>query len=72
MKENSLKIELLLLLLFGFDAHFRVELVHSMSVLAESLGEIETHCLNRTAATDMGMIESKQCEDELGLVLSFG
>ena len=41
-------------MLFGFVAHLGVELVHNMSVLGESLGGIETDCLNWTAATDMG------------------
>ena len=41
-------------MLFGFVAHLGVEVVGSMSALGQSLGEIETDCLNRTAATDMG------------------
>ena len=63
----------MLQLLLDFDAHLGVyvELVCSMSVFGESLGEIETDCLKWPAATEMGMIEHKQCEDELDRSILF-
>ena len=52
-------------------AHLGVEVVRSLSVLGESLGEIETDCLKEMQPKIWGMIESKQCEDELDVVLSY-
>ena len=50
-KESSLKIQLLILLLLGFDAHLGVELVPTMSVFGESLGgnwnSLEVDCSHR-------------------------
>ena len=65
-----MKIQLLVLLLLGFDAHLGVEPVPTMSVFGESLGKIGT-VWKQTADTDLGMIDSKQCEDELDLIISF-
>ena len=50
-KESSPKIQVLVLLLLGFDAHLGVELVRTMSVFGESLGEnrnsLEADCSHR-------------------------
>ena len=70
LKESRLNIELLILLLLGFDAHLGVELVPTMSVFGESLGKSEKFG-SRLQLQIWGMIESKQCEDELDLIISF-
>ena len=70
LKESSLKIELLLLLL-RFDAHLGVELVCNMSVLGESLGGNQNRIGLQPQIWEMIEFESKQCEDELYLVLLF-
>ena len=64
-------MKLLVLLLLGFDAQLGVELVPTMSVFGESLGGNRNSLERRLQPQIWGMIESKQCEDELNLIISF-
>ena len=58
-------------MLLGFDAHLGVELVPTMSVFGESLGGKLEQFGSRLQLQIWGIIESKQCEDELDLIISF-
>ena len=63
-----------MLLLLGFDANLGVELVWNMSVFIDhkSLGgKAEQIARSRVPPQICWMIESKQCENELDVIISF-
>ena len=62
-------MQLLVLLLLGFDAH--LEWNWSPRCLCLELGEKTEQFGSRLQLQIWGMIESKQCEDELDLIISF-
>ena len=58
-------------MLLGFDAHLGVELVPTMSVFWRKPGGKSEKFGSRLQLQMWGMIESKQCEDELDAIISF-